>query len=113
MVAEQAKMQSMQAEYQIKLQYEQAMHQMKMEQILAQTQSKEREEQIRGEYDLAEQRIQTSGKTDIQAKMEDRKDQRMREEKTMQSELIEQQKSENPTPKQFTKQEPNLEDLLG
>ena len=113
MVAEQAKMQSMQAEYQIKLQYEQAMHQMKMEQILAQTQSKEREEMIRGEYDLAEQKIQTSGKTDIQAKMEDRKDQRMREEKTMQSELIEQQKSENPTPKQFTKQEPNLEDLLG
>ena len=108
----QAKQQELQMEYAIKLQFEQAMHQMKMEQIMAQNQGKERAEVVRGEYDIVEAQVQAGAKIDSQNSMEDRKDERMREEKSIQSELIQQQKSENPVPKDFKDSGTKLSDLL-
>lgn len=112
-LASQAKQAELQTEYAIKLQYEQAMHQMKMEQLRLQVQSDIQQEIIRGTYDLEEEKIQAGAKIDTQSRAEDRKDERMREEKSIQSELIVEQKSENPTPKKFTDDKPDIEDLLG
>lgn len=112
MVAAQAKQQELQTEYAMKLQFEQAMHQMKMEQISLQNKGKLDEEMVRGTYDLEEQQIQAGAKVDAQNSMEDRKDQRTRMEKSMQSKLIKQQKSESAEPVEFEDNKPNLSDFL-
>ena len=112
MAASQAKQQELQMELQMKLQYEQTLHGFKMEQIALMNEGKINEEVVRGQFDLEEERIQAGAKVDSQNSMEDRKDKRMREEKSIQSELIEQQKSDNPSPKSFTDSTPSLEDLL-
>ena len=102
MTKAQAKQAELQTEYTLKSQFEQMMHQFKMEQIMAENQGDANEERIRGEYDLEEQRIKAGVERSNKKFLEDRKDERTRFEKTAQSEIMKEQKSENPQSIDFT-----------
>jgi len=114
MTKAQAKQAELQTEYQLKTQYEAMMHQFKMEQIMAENQGDVNEERIRGEYDLEEQRIKAGVERSNKKFLEDRKDERTRFEKTAQSEIMKEQKSENPQSIDFTERGKNqLDEILG
>ena len=115
--AEQIKMQGqaqlIQVEYTAKEQFEAAQHMRKMAQIAAESAGRVQEEVVRGKYDMEEEKIQAQAKVSNQQYLEGKKDSRMREEKTAQSLIMKEQKSDNPKSIDFTEEEKNtVEDIL-
>jgi len=113
MVKAQAKQQELQTEYTLKSQYEMLQHQNKMQQIALENQGDANEERIRGEYDLAEEQIKAGVDRSNKKYLEDRKDKRTAFEKTAQSRIMKEQKSDNPQSIDFTEEsESELDKIL-
>lgn len=114
MAKQQAEMQKMQMEYQFKNDFEDRQLMRDLERIKAENQGDIREEAVRGEYDVAEQKVRAESDRANKKYLEDRKDERTRFEKTAQSKIMKEQKSDNPESIDFTEQEEeSLDKILG
>lgn len=112
MASSQGKQMELQAEYTLKSQLSAQEHQQKMQQIEAEGKMKSQSEVVRGTYDIQEASVQANAKMQNQKEMEDRKDQRAKLEKTMESTLTEQRKG-NKGEQDFSKEaRTDIEDLL-
>lgn len=112
MAASQGKQQELQAEYALKSQLSAQEHQQKMAEIEAEGRNKVREESVRGTYDIQEASVQANAKLQNQKEMENRKDERAKLEKTMESTLTEQRKG-NKGEQDFSQEEEiKVKDLL-
>lgn len=92
MASSQGKQMEFQAEYALKSQLSAQEHQQRMAEIAAEGRNKMQEESVRGVYDIQEAEVQANAKMQNQKEMENRKDERAKLEKTMESTLTEQRK---------------------
>lgn len=103
----------MEVEYNLKGQFETLQHQNKMKELALQVRGSVSEEVVRGQYDIAEERVREKGKRRETEYVQDRMDKRQREKSTAQSKIMKEQKSETPQAIDFTEEaEDSLTDIL-